>query len=152
MPSTPHDPIEQTEAAHLAAVTAIYEAFARGDVPAILARLADDVRWDDWADNSAQRAGVPWLARRTGRDGAAAFFEAASRLRITEFRVLAMMAGARQVAVEVEIAAEVPETGGAYRDQEMHLWTFDAAGQVARLRHYTDTAKHIAAAGHAGGA
>jgi hypothetical protein len=142
----PHDTSEQTEATNLAAVAAIYDAFARGDVPAILARLADDVRWEDWADNAAQRAGVPWLQRRTGRDGAAAFFEAAGRLQITEFRVLSLMAGARQVAVEVEIAARVPESGGAYRDEELHLWTFDERGRVVRLRHYTDTAKHIAAA------
>jgi hypothetical protein len=27
----------------------------------------------------------------------------------------------------------------------MHLWTFNGDGMVSRLRHYTDTAKHIAA-------
>jgi hypothetical protein len=27
----------------------------------------------------------------------------------------------------------------------MHLWTFNDDGKVSRLRHYTDTAKHIAA-------
>jgi ketosteroid isomerase-like protein len=32
------------------------------------------------------------------------------------------------------------------RDEEIHLWTFNDAGQVVRLRHYTDTAKHMAAA------
>jgi uncharacterized protein len=41
----------------------------------------------------------------------------------------------------------VPSTSGHYRDEEMHLWTFDATGKVIRLRHYTDTAKHIRAAG-----
>jgi ketosteroid isomerase-like protein len=44
------------------------------------------------------------------------------------------------------IEVEVPDTGGHYRDEEMHLWTFNDAGQVVRLRHYTDTAKHITAA------
>jgi uncharacterized protein len=37
--------------------------------------------------------------------------------------------------------------GGHYRDEEIHLWTFDDAGKVVRLRHYVDTAKHIAAFG-----
>jgi ketosteroid isomerase-like protein len=32
----------------------------------------------------------------------------------------------------------------------MHLWTFNDAGKVTRLRHYTDTAKHLKAAGKAG--
>ena len=36
--------------------------------------------------------------------------------------------------------------GGSYRDEELHLWTFDDEGKVSRLRHYTDTAKHISAA------
>jgi ketosteroid isomerase-like protein len=30
----------------------------------------------------------------------------------------------------------------------MHLWTFNEDGKVRRLRHYTDTAKHIAAVQH----
>lgn len=43
------------------------------------------------------------------------------------------------------IEAHVPG-GGYYRDEELHLWTFDAAGKVVRMRHYVDTAKHIRAA------
>jgi len=38
-------------------------------------------------------------------------------------------------------------SGGHYRDEEIHLWTFNDAGKITRLRHYTDTAKHIAAFG-----
>jgi ketosteroid isomerase-like protein len=40
---------------------------------------------------------------------------------------------------------EGAEGGGHYRDEEMHLWTFNEDGKVTRLRHNTDTAKHIAA-------
>ena len=29
----------------------------------------------------------------------------------------------------------------------MHLWTFNDDGQVSRFRHYSDTTKHIHAAG-----
>jgi hypothetical protein len=37
-----------------ATIAAIYEAFGRGDVPAILDHLADDVTWDgEWAPLSA---------------------------------------------------------------------------------------------------
>ena len=51
-----------------------------------------------------------------------------------------------QVAVEFVIATKLLAFGGgAYRDEEMHLWTFNDEGKVTRLRHYTDTAKHIAA-------
>ena len=46
---------------NLATMGAIYEAFGKGDIPTILGHLADDVRWEEWADNTAQKAGVPWM-------------------------------------------------------------------------------------------
>jgi uncharacterized protein len=36
-------------------------------------------------------------------------------------------------------------TGGRMRDEELHLWRFDADGRICGMRHYVDTAKHIAA-------
>jgi ketosteroid isomerase-like protein len=132
---------------HLAIVSAIYEAFGRRDIPAILDHLADEVQWESWADNSAQKAGVPWMLPRQGKEGVAAFFGVVATLDIKEFRVLSLMAGGNQVAAEFVLEADVPASGGHYRDEEMHLWTFDEDGKVVRLRHYTDTAKHIAAAG-----
>jgi ketosteroid isomerase-like protein len=131
---------------HLATVHAIYEAFGRGDVPAILGRLAENVQWEAWADNHAQRAHVPWLEPRQGRDGASRFFAALRMLRLNDFRVLALLAGGNQVAAEIVIDADLPDRGTRLQDEEMHLWTFDEAGQVVRFRHYVDTAKHIAAA------
>ncbi len=129
-------------------VNDIYAAFGRGDVPTILNALADDVAWEQWADNSAARAGVPWMQPRRGRDGAAAFFGLlVADLKVHDFRVLSMMAGENQVAVEFEIELEVPATGKRYRDEEMHLWTFNAEGKATRLRHYADTAKHMRGAG-----
>jgi ketosteroid isomerase-like protein len=70
------------------AVNAVYEAFGRGDIPLILDRLDPDVRWESWAENSAQTADVPWVLPRTGRDGVAEFFAEVARLAINEFAVL----------------------------------------------------------------
>lgn len=55
------------------------------------------------------------------------------------------MDGGNQVAAEFVIECDVPSTGGP--DEEVHLWTFDSLGKVVRLRHYTDTAEPIVAAG-----
>ena len=125
---------------HLASVKEIYEAFGRGDIPAILDRLADDIQWEPWADNTAQKAGVPWLMPRSGKAGVLEFFEIVGTLKVSDFRVLSLMAGENQVAAEVEIVTE------RFRDQECHLWRFNDAGKVERPCHYVDTAKHIAAA------
>jgi uncharacterized protein len=130
---------------NIATVQAIYEAFGRGDVPSILEHLADDVAWESWADNSAQKAGVPWLLPRTGKAAVAEFFGIAATMGITEFTVLGLLEGGNEVAAPFVIAADVPG-GQPYRDEEIHLWTFNDAGKVTRLRHYVDTAKHIASA------
>ncbi len=131
---------------NLSTVQGIYEAFGRGDVPAILETLADDVEWESWADNSSVNAGVPWMTPRHGKDDVVRFFETAGQMEIVDLQILGMMEGANQVAVEFVIEAKLPAWGGrSYRDEEMHLWTFNDDGKIVRLRHYTDTAKQIAA-------
>lgn len=130
----------------LETVQRIYQAFAERDAATILDHVSDDVQWESWADNSAQKAGVPWLEPRTGKAGVRAFLTTLGQLVVLkDFQVLSMMEGGRQVAVEFVIEYDVPSSGAHLRDEEMHLWTFNDAGQVIRLRHYTDTAKHIAA-------
>lgn len=37
----------------LAITQAIYEAFGKGNIHAIIDTLAEDVQWEQWADNSA---------------------------------------------------------------------------------------------------
>jgi ketosteroid isomerase-like protein len=124
----------------VAIIKGLYEAFGTGDIPAILDCLADDIQWDPWADNTAQAAGVPWLQPRTGKAGVLEFFQIVGTLKVSDFRVISLMAGENQVAAEIEIVTE------RFRDQECHLWRFNGAGKVERMRHYVDTAKHAAAA------
>jgi ketosteroid isomerase-like protein len=137
--------IADRAATNLITVQEIYAAFARGDIPAILDAIADGCRWEAWADNSAQQAGVPYLKPRTGPSGVAEFFAAVAELEIHQFEVLDCISGRHQVAAEILIEASTP-TGGRFRDDELHLWTLDGDGKIVRLRHYIDTAKHIAAA------
>lgn len=132
---------------NLTTVTAIYEAFGKGDIPTILEQMAPDVQWESWADNYSQQAGVPWLQARQGKEGVLGFFQyLGTHMQVTEFQVLSIMDGGHQIAVEFVIAANLPALGTRFRDEEIHLWTFNQEGKVIRLRHYTDTAKHIAAA------
>lgn len=130
---------------HMATVGKMYEAFGRGDVAGLLAHCAGEIQWEPWDDNEAQRAGVPWLQLRRGKDGVAEFFKLVGGFTWREFNVVAMMAGSDRVATEMMVAFELPD-GTLVRDHMMHQFTFNAAGQVIRFRHYLDTAKHIAAA------
>jgi hypothetical protein len=86
-----------------------------------------------------------YLQPQTGPTGVAEFFAAVAELQIHDFGAGDMLASATQVAIEVTIDASTP-AGGRFRDEELHLWTLDQGGQVVRMRHDVDTAKHIAAA------
>src|SRR5688500_8600310 len=115
---------------NLATVAAIYEAFGKGDIPHILAQLADRVGWEEWADNSAQKAGVPWLQLRQDKEGVLEFFKIAAGMNVTDFQLLSLMASDNQVAAEIVIEVGTPGAALHYRDEELHLWTFDEAGKV----------------------
>lgn len=132
---------------NLKTIQAIYQAFGKGDIPTIISHLSDKVQWEHWSDNSSQKAGTPWMKARKDKAGVAAFFEVVGQLQIKDFQVLSLMEGGNQVAAEFFIEFVYPATGKTVRDEEMHLWTFDDHGKVIRLRHYTDTHKHMAAAG-----
>jgi uncharacterized protein len=126
-------------------VADVYAAFARGDVPAILDRFADDVVWDDWADNSCQRADVPHMTPRRGKVEVRDFFTLLGSYTVLDFEILDIIGSGRQVVAEARVSFALPD-GGRFTDEELHLWTFDDQGRVVRFRHYLDTAKHIAAA------
>ena len=116
-----------------------HEAFGRGDVPAILATLADDVAWEVWPDHSGQRAGVPHLQARRGPHEVSGFFAGVAGWAVNDFRVLDVIGTGDHVVAQVAVDFTLPN-GRRLVDEELHLWTFDDTG-----RHYCDTAKHIAA-------
>jgi len=130
---------------HVAIVSDLYAAFGRGDLAAMLAPLAGDVSWDaDWADLFSQRAGLGVVAPRQGIDGAREFFAQLGTFQVHDFQVLDLLASPTQVVAQIVIELTYP-SGGRVRDEELHLWRFDDDHKIAALRHYVDTAKHIAA-------
>src|SRR4029078_11738627 len=92
---------------NLSTVQGIYESFGKGDVPAILAVLADDVEWEAWADNSAVKAGLPWMTPRHGKEDVVGFFEAAG-----EMEILALPGRRRREGRECAPARPVAEQEG----------------------------------------
>jgi uncharacterized protein len=124
----------------------IYAAFGRGDIPAILDALSDDVRWDHLPDGGgAQRHDVPWLMARTGRDEVAGFFEALGALEFHEFAPRAILEAGDTVVALIDEDATVRATGERIRDKTAHVWTFGPDGRVVEFRHVADTVKHVEA-------
>ena len=60
---------------HISIVLEIYNAFRKGDIPTVINHLSDEVQWEHWADNSAQKEEVPWMQAQRGKAGAMEFFK-----------------------------------------------------------------------------
>ena len=127
---------------NLTTVRAIYAAFGRGDVPTILTHLDEHVEWEYGAGESS----VPWLQRRHGRDGAAAFFASLKGLVIAKFTPKALLEGDGVVVALIDLEATVTATGRPIvEEDEVHIWYFNQAGKVSRFRHRVDTHQHVTA-------
>jgi ketosteroid isomerase-like protein len=124
-------------------VQTIYAAFGRGDVPAILEVLAEDIDWE-YAGASSD---VPWLQPGRGRAAAVRFFEAlAAHVEFKSFTVNDVLEGPNLVVGLVSVEAVVTGTGRTFREiDEAHIWRFDERGRVARFRHAADTHGHVVA-------
>jgi uncharacterized protein len=132
---------------NLGTVSAMYDAFGRGDLDGILSHLSEDVTWDvteePWTPHAA---GVPWLSPRRGHREVAEFFEIVSAWSYERFEVLDLLASDTQIAAEIRLIAALPN-GNRIDELVIHLWTFGQDGKVIALRRVLDTAANIAAAG-----
>ncbi len=115
----------------------IYAAFGRGDVPAILACLAEDVEWEY---GSAPNP-VPWLQPLRGVQQVPRFFDVLhTQVEFHSFVPKQCLGEGRLVVGLVDFEATVRATGKKVVEVDgVHLFHFDEAGRVSRFRHRADT-------------
>jgi ketosteroid isomerase-like protein len=120
----------------------MYEALGRGDLPAILDRVTDDV---DWSTDAAIPS-APWYGPRRAKDGVASFFEAIGTVQaITEFTPLAYASNDEgDVMVVIRYAFTVKATGKRVAMNMHHYWIF-RDGKACYVRSSEDTAQVAAA-------
>lgn len=123
-------------------VQEMYASFGRGDVPAILSKLADDVVWDD----DATKSNVPFIQPRRGRDGVGEFFQSLAAVDFTNFEPTELLANGNTVVALLNVAFTVKATGKKVdQNSQAHIWRFNDKGQVTSFRHRVDThAQHLA--------
>ena len=118
-------------------IKAIYGAFGRADVAAILDVVTDDVDWATEGDTGA----ALWYGRRIGKDQVARFFEElGSTVEVSEFTPLSFAANDNdEVLTLARFAVRSRQTG---RDATMnlhHYWRL-RDGKVEYYRGSEDTA------------
>src|ERR1700724_2038587 len=113
----------------------VYEAFARGDVEAVLSKLANDV---DWAAETTSMA-APWYGIRHGKDEVATFFqEFGSTMEVQEFTPHAFAATDTEVHTLVRCRATSRSTGRSI-DQDLHHFFRLQSGRIVYYRGTEDT-------------
>jgi ketosteroid isomerase-like protein len=119
----------------------VYDAFARGDVAAVLDAVADDV---DWAAE-ASGSGAPWYGVRHGKDEVVRFFEAfGAAMEVEEWTPLAFAASDADVHTVVRIRTRSRATGKSVAMNLHHFFTL-RDGKIAYYRGTEDTAQTEAA-------
>jgi ketosteroid isomerase-like protein len=124
-------------------IRAIYAAFGKGDIPAVLAHVAEQTRWDFDVGPSP----VPWHVPVTKKDEVPRFLAAfGENVQLGAFEPKDFIHSADHVVAHIHIAYTVRRTGKTVDMDQLHWWTL-RDGKVTRLRHFEDTAAVLAAYG-----
>jgi len=119
------------------AVERLYAAYGRGDVPTVLADLADDV---DWAAEAAGSA-VPWWGSFRGKGEVPRFFAAiGTNVDVTEFDIVSLASNDTDVVATIHWTFTVKSTGKTASMYMQHWWRF-ADGKIVFFRGSEDTAQ-----------
>jgi len=118
-----------------------YEAFGRGDVPALAELMADDIEWVDPGDPDEN----PLAGTYRGKEEVLGWFgKLAEQVDFSAFEPRDFIAQDDKVVSLVHAEATVRSTGRSMVQDEAHVWTF-RDGKVARFQIYLDTAAAAAA-------
>lgn len=122
---------------NIAATKAMYEAFGRGDVEAILGQVTDDV---DWSTDAAIES-APWYGPKHGNAGVREFFEGIGQTGpVTKFTPLSFTSNDDgDVMVFIRYAFTATATGKSAEMNLHHYWKF-REGKVCFVRCSEDTA------------
>jgi ketosteroid isomerase-like protein len=118
-------------------VQGTYEAVGRGDIPALLELLTDDVQWTFQGPST-----IPFAGTRRGREGVAEFFSlVGENLEFQEFEPREFVAqGDTVVALGIERSLVRP-TGRTFEQEWAHVYRL-RDGKVAEFLALEDTAAH----------
>ena len=117
---------------------AAYDAFAKQDIPAVMATFQDDIEWE-LPDS------IPFGGKFTGHDGVGDFFGQLGQY----WQELAVepqefIDGGERIVALVRVSGTA--SGGSVDSPSVHVWTM-RDGKAAAFREYPDTAAVLKAVG-----
>jgi ketosteroid isomerase-like protein len=122
-------------------VQRLYAAFGQGDVPTILAMVAEDVDWQ----NVAPVGSYPWTGQRRNHQQVAQFFATLAELvEFEEFDPQEFIAKGDKVVVLGHLKALVRSTRKIADISWAMIWTIQG-GKIVKYRNHEDSAAWVAA-------
>ena len=117
-----------------------YEAAGRGDIPALLDLLTDDVEWTLQGPPA-----VPFAGTRRGREGVAEFFALVGEtLEFLQFEPREFVAQGDTVVVLGHERNLITPTGRTFQQEWAHVYGL-RNGKIAKFRAFEDTAAYVVA-------
>ncbi|OWY21768.1 nuclear transport factor 2 family protein [Sphingobacteriales bacterium UPWRP_1] len=111
----------------LETVQQIYACFAQGDIPGIIAKLADDVTFY----NDANPQITPWGGTFRGKDGVMQFFRnLGANSQTTHFEPFNFREEGGKIMNEVRHDGIITTTGNPFSVTVLFTWSFNNAGEV----------------------
>jgi uncharacterized protein len=127
--------------ANLSFVEGLYAAFGRGDIAAILAAVAPDVRWE----MVGRSADYVRFGARTGVAGVQDFFRIlADNEDFTQFQPTEFYSEGDKVFVLGRLALKFKKTDRTVNTDWIHIFTI-RDGKVVEFKEFLDTAQFVAA-------
>jgi uncharacterized protein len=132
----PHPPASSIDSnSPLGVVKQTYAAFGRGDIPAILNLIADQVDWQEVCP-----ASLPYSGRRRDRAEVAKFFSDQAQVEeVKTFEAREFIVAGENVTVLGYIKGYARDTKQEFRSEWVHLFTVQN-GKITRWRGFLDTA------------
>ena len=122
--------------ANITTAMSLYQAFARGEIDAIVKACTPDAEWH----TGGRKEDFPAFGLRKGRAQIEAFFaDVAATLDFSEFTPRDFYADRDKVFVMGYYAATVKKTGRRASSDWIHVFTF-RDGMVSKFREFLDTA------------
>ena len=124
---------------NIALVRSLYEAFAKGDVPTVLAGFADDIEWNE-------PEGIPYGGQYRGPQAVAenVFGPVTSDFDDFDVSPEEILADGDRVVVLLTVTGTANESGNKLSMPAAHVWTV-RDGKIAEFRQLADSATMNAA-------
>jgi ketosteroid isomerase-like protein len=120
-------------------IQSIYAAFSRGDIPAILNALADDIHWEEYAHPA-----IPFGGIRCGKPAVLEFFQQLAQVEVASFEPQHYIATGDHVFVPGRWSGRVKSTYKPFKTEWLMHWVVKD-NKVTSFRSYEDSATLAAA-------